>query len=90
MEPFNKDEHSTTCGKDSPESNFIVGGKNVNLYVCNPKSWNMDAKRDSRFELRLNGDVKVAAMERAKKMGVSLAELINRLLINDLNTSVEK
>ena len=50
----------------------------------------MEMKRDSRFELRLNGDVKVAAMERAKKLGVSLAELINRLLINDLNTSVEQ
>ena len=90
MEPIDNQSSPTNCGKLGTESDFIVASKNVNLYVYNPKSWNMEMKRDSRFELRLNGDVKVAAMERAKKLGVSLAELINRLLINDLNTSVEQ
>lgn len=90
MEPIDNQSLPTNCGKLRTNSNSIVGRKNVNLYVTTTKRWNMEMKRDSRFELRLNGDVKVAAMNRAKKLGVSLAELINRLLINDLNTSVEQ
>ncbi len=37
-------------------------------------------KKDARFELRLNGDVKNAAMARAKKLGVPLAKLVTDVL----------
>lgn len=40
--------------------------------------------KDARFELRMHGDLKHKAMKRAKKMGCSLAEYINRLLTTDL------
>lgn len=47
----------------------------------------MEVKRkDARYELRLESELKERAMQHAQKSGVSLAELIARLLKKTVNT----